>query len=544
MLQALLDFVNISAFIPLIGLVAEPNFIFHFKLLPFQLNGLSKHELILIFTLVILIFSIIKFIAIHFITRKRASFAYQIAHHLSSIILTRQLSLDYGLSTKFDFGNEVNRTANIPLTFANNIIVAMATLFSELLIGLLIVSVLAIFNFQLLISLLLLLTPLLLIYTFNRRRIKQLNKEMKEKYPLSFKYSLQVLQGWLEIRTAQKEKYFLSQFKKVNNDLTHVFASEHTLQISSTRLTELFASVVICAIVFWTVAFQREVENTVVVLSVYAVAGFRLLPSINRILNSFIQIKSHEYLFDELKDIGCEAKHENKISVQSSLRNNIFLDSISFSFPQRSVLIENLSLKITRGDKIVITGKSGGGKTSLLLIILGMLRPISGKIYLDNQVVDDKILNSYQMLFSYVPQDPYILDESINENIAFGIDKSKIESTRLNEVLRQVDLLDFVNQLPLKGDTLVGERGVSLSGGQRQRIALARALYADREILILDEVTNQLDKETETEILNTMIKIASQNKTIILVTHQEQLQLKFNKILKLEDGKLMEIKKN
>jgi ABC-type bacteriocin/lantibiotic exporter with double-glycine peptidase domain len=349
------------------------------------------------------------------------------------------------------------------------------------------------------------------------------------------------MEGWMEIKTGLKEKYFVDRFKKTSSELADTFATDHTLQILASRLTDLFATIIICVIVFWSVYFQTNYQQTLILLAVYVGASFRLLPSINRILNSLIQIKSHEHLLTNLKMKDSVKSIPSEDQAQSNFQNEISLESVSFSYPQRSILFEELSFRIKKGEKIAITGRSGGGKTSLLLLLLGILRPSKGKISIDDRLVTD--LRNYQSLFSYVSQSPYVLDASIKENVAFGISSERIDREKVLRSLKQVDLQEFVEHLPLQEDTQLGERGILLSGGQRQRLALARALYADREVLILDEVTNQLDRETEEEVIQSLQKIVQMNRTLIMVTHHQQLLSIFDRIVKLENGKLVELSK-
>jgi ABC-type bacteriocin/lantibiotic exporter with double-glycine peptidase domain len=305
-------------------------------------------------------------------------------------------------------------------------------------------------------------------------------------------------------------------------------------------MTELFAGMIICFIIFWTLFVEVRYEQTLLLLAVYVGASFRLLPSINRILNSLVQIRSHQYVLSELQprnDLKVSKADINAIPFQ----DRIVLEGISFSFSNRPSLFQNLNLEIRKGEKVAIVGKSGSGKSSLLLILLGILKATEGKIRLDSTAIAEGNRANYQCLFSYVSQNPYLFDGTIRQNVAFGLGTEKIDQERVKQALEQVDLADFVAQLPEKENTHIYEKGVTLSGGQRQRIALARAIYSNREILILDEVTNQLDQQTEAKVIESLQRITAENKTIIMVTHHPKLLPLFDLVLKLEDGKLSEV---
>ena len=542
-LQAFLDFLNITAFFPLLALISKPDAFTTLSWLQPYIANYSHSELILLLTAAILIFTTLKSLIVWKITVTNSNFVYDVAHDISLRVIASQLRSGYLQYIQSDFSKEMSRASNLPLAFANNIIISLTTLVSEGIVSMLIVIGIAFVNFKLVLSLLFILIPLGLIYMLNRKKIKKISDEIKVKYPESIKYALQTTEAWSEIRTNQKETYFFNRFKNVSHKLAKVFSSDHTTQVFSSRLIELFTTLITCSIIFWSVISQQEYQNTLLLLAIYVGASFRLLPSINRILNALLQIKGHEFLLDELKSAEAPqgfVGNSNNIT-KMYFEESILLDNISFSYPGREPLFNGIQLKIKKGEKVALIGKSGDGKTSLLLILLGILRASSGKVVVDNEELADNTNPQYGSLFSYISQQPYILDASIKENVAFGIQADEIDLNRLYEALHQAELFTLVESLPERIETQIGEKGIRLSGGQRQRLAIARALYTNREILVLDEVTNQLDKETEAEIIKTLQKIAQQNKTILMVTHHRELLPLFDRVLKLENGKLADV---
>ena len=542
-LQAFLDFLNITAFFPLLALISKPDAFTTLSWLQPYIANYSHSELILLLTAAILIFTTLKSLIVWKITVTNSNFVYDVAHDISLRVIASQLRSGYLQYIQSDFSKEISRASNLPLAFANNIIISLTTLVSEGIVSMLIVIGIAFVNFKLVLSLLFILIPLGLIYMLNRKKIKKISDEIKVKYPESIKYALQTTEAWSEIKTNQKETYFFNRFKNVSHKLAKVFSSDHTTQVFSSRLIELFTTLITCSIIFWSVISQQEYQNTLLLLAIYVGASFRLLPSINRILNALLQIKGHEFLLDELKSAEASqgfVGNSNNVT-KMYFEESILLDNISFSYPGREPLFNSIQLKIKKGEKVALIGKSGDGKTSLLLILLGILRASSGKVVVDNKELADNTNPQYGSLFSYISQQPYILDASIKENVAFGIQADEIDLNRLYEALHQAELFTLVESLPERIETQIGEKGIRLSGGQRQRLAIARALYTNREILVLDEVTNQLDKETEAEIIKTLQKIAQQNKTILMVTHHHELLPLFDRVLKLENGKLADV---
>jgi ABC-type multidrug transport system fused ATPase/permease subunit len=312
-------------------------------------------------------------------------------------------------------------------------------------------------------------------------------------------------------------------------------------QTSGTRLTEIIVAFIICALIAYTALTSQNNQQTFLLLGIYAGASFRMLPSLNRMLNAQMQIKSHEYLFQELNSVRDFKIFQNQKEEPSfRFEKTIELQNITFQYPAGAKVLDHASLTINKGDKIALVGKSGSGKTTVLLLILHFLKG-EGKIRVDGREIHDENLSAWRRTCSYVPQNPYMLDATIMENIAFGLSSADINVERIRELIRDLDLQEMLDQLPEGLSTQIGERGIKLSGGQRQRIAIARALYGGAEVLLFDEITNQLDARTEMEIIHTLEKVAHQKKTILMITHHDHLLKEFGRILSLENGVISEM---
>ena len=194
-----------------------------------------------------------------------------------------------------------------------------------------------------------------------------------------------------------------------------------------------------------------------------------------------------------------------------------------------------INMLLDRKELAKVSGRPG--KTTLISIIVGLIKQTSGELFIDNKLLENKNLISWKSKIGYVPQDVYLIDDSIKSNIALGIRKDKIDNEKIDNALKQSQLMTFVNSLPKKEDTNVGERGVQLSGGQRQRIGIARALYNNSEILVLDEATSALDQQTELDFIKAVNNIKG-NKTILIITHRLSTIENCDKIYNLERGEL------
>jgi ABC-type multidrug transport system fused ATPase/permease subunit len=218
------------------------------------------------------------------------------------------------------------------------------------------------------------------------------------------------------------------------------------------------------------------------------------------------------------------------------MKQSIGLIDITFGYPGQPLLLQKATLTVQRGQCIAITGNSGEGKTTILHLLMRFLEPFEGKILCDGQRVSE--FGSWGGQICYVPQNPFLLNASIAENIAFGIPADAIDRKKVNELLEIMHLSDLVAGLPAGMDSVIGEQGSRVSGGQRQRLAIARALYHNAGILLLDEVTNQVQPRLELEILEVLSSLALSGKTIITVTHKLSFPDRFDAVYRLENRKL------
>lgn len=542
-INALLDFFSLASFLPIIFLVVDPGFVQSNKYCRrlyevFAFTTTPKFTIAI--TLTVLAFIVFKNVISGWIARAKANYCFTLGSDLSHRMLSRYIEISYLKFTHADFSQEVNRIANLPLAFANNIVMPLANLLSEGCLFLALLGCVAWYDIRVFGFLTIVLIPMGLIYFAKRRFLSQISLDLKRKYPLTLKYALQVVEGLIEIKSFAKESFFKRRFKEASRDLSTTFSIDHINQTSATRLTETAAAMIICALIIYSLSSFHGYQQTVLLLGIYAGAGFRMIPSINRILGALFQIKSHQYLFEELREIPEPPKLIDTHTAPLTFEGRFELRDISYQYPGGANILDRMSLTIIKGDKIALVGRSGAGKTSLLLIVLGFLKATEGQILVDGTVIHDENLHGLKQLFSYVPQNPYILDGTIAQNIAFGIPDEEIDLKKIRQLVSDLDLEGMVKQFPDELFTYVGEKGIKLSGGQRQRIAIARALYRNAEILLFDEVTNQLDVGTEEEVIATLEKVSRQSKTIIMVTHHDHLIDHFERLFTLENGKIQE----
>ena len=280
-------------------------------------------------------------------------------------------------------------------------------------------------------------------------------------------------------------------------------------------------------------------DDIITNIGVYSIAAFRIFPSITKIVHSFQQINflkpSIEKVLPNLKFNELRLTKKINMSNKINFNESVSFKNVSYTYPsKKDRVIDNLSFEINKGDFIGIIGKSGVGKSTILDLLMGLIKPHSGEITSDKKKIHLNI-NDWKRNIGYVSQSTTLLDESIKNNIAFGIPENEIDNSRVLKSAKNAQLLNFIESLDNKFETNVGERGVSLSGGQAQRIGIARELYREPTLLLLDEATSSLDSDTEKEFLS-CLKTLNKDMTILFVSHKTKALSECNKIINLDQN--------
>ena len=325
------------------------------------------------------------------------------------------------------------------------------------------------------------------------------------------------------------EKFKIASVAFANSNITNATLA----QVPRLFLEAIGFSLIALIIIYLVFKYQQDVSGALPILSMFVLGLYRLMPSVNRIMSAYNQIlfrlKSLEIIHNDLlyepEELGDE---------EIEFKEKITLKNLSFEYEKNKPILKDINLTIKKGEKIGIIGESGSGKSTLVDLIMGLYKPTNGKIFVDNVELNEKNVKSWRKKIGYIPQDMYLFDGSIAENVAFG---EKVDEERIKEVLKMANLLDFLEKHHQGIYTRVGERGIKLSGGQKQRVLIARALYSNPEVLILDEATSALDTKTEEKIMKELYKTAK-NKTMIIIAHRLSTLNECDRIVKIEDGKI------
>jgi len=349
---------------------------------------------------------------------------------------------------------------------------------------------------------------------------------------------LQNAVGYLpEIIIYNLRSFFLKTLSKISKEIATSGANIRTVGMYPKIYLETFIIIFVVFLIYFSELSERSIETNISYLAILAFGAQKCLPLINNIYSLGISIKSNlpsVNSFLSILDGGTrEEISEQNIKVLK-FEKNIQLKNISFQYNKNSSnIINNLNLNLIKGQKIVIKGQTGSGKSTLANIISGLLKPSEGQIFVDNILIDNKNLISWQKNIAIVPQTVFLNDATIVENIAIAQDINTINLERVKSSVKLAQIDKFIESLPNKLNERVGERGVRLSGGQRQRIGIARALYRNAKIIILDEPTNALDLETEKLVLDSITKLGSEI-TLLMISHSDNSLDYFDKIIDLD----------
>ncbi|EDZ62444.1 wlab protein [Sulfurimonas gotlandica GD1] len=411
---------------------------------------------------------------------------------------------------------------------------AFLIIFGEIFVMLLIYSMMLYVSYKitLVLTILLLLNAILLIKTISKK-IKQTGKLRASIQKKFYEIINKTFGNFKLIKLQNNDEKIINEFSSASSE----FANANIIYATLGHFPRLFLEaigfgIIVSIITFFIWENQTDIKSILPVISMFVLALYRLMPSVNRIMTSYNQILFHHKSLDIIHNdlvYDSELLGNKKID----LNYNIKLENIKFEYNIKKPILKNININIIKNDKIAFIGESGSGKSTLVDIIMGLHKPVQGNILIDDVVLSDDNIKDWRSKIGYIPQNVYLFDGTVAENIVFG---REYKEKRILEVLKQANIYEYI--LSYDGlDTLVGEGGVMLSGGQKQRIAIARALYDNPEILVLDEATSALDSETESKIMDEIYNI-SEDKTLIIIAHRLSTIERCEKIYKIRDGEI------
>ncbi|MAU58439.1 MAG: hypothetical protein CMC33_02120 [Flavobacteriaceae bacterium] len=500
------------------------------------------------YTILLIIFTYtIKFIFTLIIIIKKNKILYGYYKKFSNRLMNIYLNTSYSNSIKTKMYKKINTLGGEVENFVSTLIDAIVVIVLESITIVLIFGFLfymypkeTLFIFLFLIFF----CPVIIFFYLNRMKLYA-NERLTNFNKLQKKI-LEGLNGFRDIKINNKENFFLSRFNKNVSLVSKSLYKIANVMSTPRYLIEFMAILILLVVMLINLNTFDQNSNNIVFLGLFAGAALRLLPSINRFVVYLNNLKYAVPILDQIiQDIKDNTPEEIEKNSQNIFSDNkkIKFQNVFFDYNENNnkenFILQNVNFEINSKEFIGIFGNTGSGKSTLIDILSGLLKPSSGTIFSDNADINHAV-HSWRNNIAYVSQFTYLLNDTIEKNIAFGHNEENIDVNRLKKSMKDSVIYDFVNNLPQKEKTIIGENGKTLSGGQIQRMGIARAFYKNSSILIFDESTNSLDLDTEKEFMS-ILKEIKRSKTIIFVTHKLELLDNCDKIFKIESNKLKQI---
>ena len=547
--MALLDVIGIASVLPFIAVLSNPELIETSAALNYLyqassiLGVVSNKQFMLVLGVAVFLLLIISLILRSFTAYAQVRYALMREYSIGARLIRGYLHKHYGWFLNRNSADLHKTILSGVSEIINETIIPGINLVVHSIVTLTILTLLFVVNYKLALAILLIFAISYgTIFFFMKNILLKMGSDRLQANEDRFIAVNEAFGAIKEVKVGRLEKVFVDRFSKP----AKIYASRQSMAVAISAVPRYFIEGIAFGgmILLILVLMMRGdmFSNILPIIVLYTFAGYRLIPSLQQIYVAFTQLRFSSATLDsmhkDLKNFSSLEVTSNTIT-NMQLSKSITLANISFDYPDsKKSSLKNINLFIPAFKKVGIIGATGSGKTTLIDIILGLLDPKQGTLSVDGNIINFKNKQSWQKSIGYVPQQNYLVDNSIAANIAFGIDLKNINHKSVEQAAKIANLHDFVmNELPNNYNTIVGERGVRLSGGQRQRIAIARALYRKPQVLILDEATSALDGLTEQTVMEAMHNLKNKI-TTVLVTHRLSAVKNCDIIFVLEQGEL------
>lgn len=545
-ISSLLETIGISIILPFVSAIIAPSKLYEIHFINKFVNNfsLSNNQLIIILGVLIIAIYIVKNLFLLLSDYICLLFENELQKDFSLLIYSSYIYKSYEDVSNTNSAEVIRGIGND----VSSLYYIMQSIFkiSSGALTIILISILLLFTSIKLSLVIVLLSFIVILFNFFvlKSRMSACGKSYNDSMFNANKTALQGLNGLKEIIILNRQDNFISYYKKHVEDLRKEQVKYRFYQAIPLRVIESIFVFGIVLFAIYNILVGVTADIFIPELSLFAVSAMRAIPIVISISNNSTNVLYYYPSFNNaynsiiksrayLKDISSKSKSDSVIR----LHNNISLSNVNWKYKNaEKFTLMDVNLTINKGDVVGIIGASGSGKSTLVDIIIGLLHVTQGSVIVDGNSIMDS-LSSWTNNIGYVPQNVYLLDDTIRNNITFGESNDRIDDDKIWKSLEQVNLKSFVENLPDKLDTLVGERGSRLSGGQSQRIDIARVLYNNPEVIVLDEATSALDNDTEKEIIDTIYEL-SHDKTVIIISHRLSSLKYCNKIFRVKNNKV------
>jgi ATP-binding cassette, subfamily B, bacterial PglK len=534
--QALFQVIGITSIFPFLAIAADPERIrrSHFGTRFLELFPPMENRQLLLVAGIIAIVALLLSNAVNLLSEyARTRYAQNFAHWLRVRLLRRIASQPYTYFLQRNSGDLLKKVMGDVMNYAGGVLLPLLDTVARVLTAVLLLATLFLVQPVIALSAAVILGGFYgVTFQLLARKRREVDENLKTHVAGSYREAHQMLGGIKPVKVHRAEEHFLARFAGHSAIMARMYARTPVFASSTRYFVEPLAFGGLVVAVLLLAARGRDFSDILPNLGVMALAGYRLLPSLQLLYSQLTQVSSMRHAVDEVYDEFVAAETDKSVPRAISTEhvaparpfpwdNAITLCDVSYRYPGGSrSAVKGLSLIIPKNSSLGVIGPTGSGKSTLVDLLLGLYLPTAGDILIDGQLLTPALLPSWQASIGYVPQDIFLIDDTIARNIAFGLPDEKIDQARLREACALAQVLEFIEaELPDRFDTRVGERGIRLSGGQRQRIGLARALYHRPSLLILDEATSALDIATEAKLLEALRSLTGKI-TMVVAAHR------------------------
>lgn len=546
--MALLQVLGIASILPFMQLAAEPEAIQTNKWLNWAYTtfGFESSRQMLIYTGIgVLTLLTLGNAFSAFTTWLQHKFAWDVAHQMATRLLRTYLSRPYRFFLTRNSSDLLNNTLVEVVQVTRGVLLPLTELAARTLVILVIFLLLVLVDPMLaFIVLAVLLAAYGIVYVGVRKLLERLGKARLEANERLFKSLNEVLTGIKIFRVYGAQNFFYRRFEQASEKLIKIHPKVVVITATPRYVIEILAFGSIIGLTIYLLVSNQNLQSALPMLSLYAVAGYRLLPALQAAFTAITKFRHSVPLLDKIHG-ELTAKYDDNYNIEESDSIPVFseqltLNNVSFHYEASSQnVLADINLEIPKGKTVAFVGATGSGKTTLIDLIVGLLEPKNGEVLIDQNQLKPSNASSWQKQIGYVPQDVFLFDDTILRNIAIGQEDNEVDTAQVENAAKLAQIHEFIaNELPNGYKTTIGERGIRMSGGQRQRMGLARALYRNPQVMIFDEATSALDGITENAVLEALETIADEL-TVFIIAHRLATVRHADCIFLLEAGKIV-----
>ena len=544
LISSLAELCTLAAVVPFLKIIVDPESIFDIEIINFIIFNYTpitdSSQLILPITLIFgtsaILSAFIRLITIYLNQILSARIGSDISYVCYSKILKRDFLQHSKSNSSFTLKVIINQ-----IDFTVIVIKFFLDLIASLLITSTIISTLFFANWKVAMAAVLFSSISYIQIGINsKKRLTNNSKIISNSLNMQIKNIQETLGSFREVILNNVQDKIVSKYVKIDKKRRLLQAENQTLSNFPKYILEGFGLMMIAIFSFFLIKNSNQTSNFISTIGLLTLGAQRLLPAAQKIYVSWTSIKANSASILDIKEVlDMKIESLNALNKNFSFNKNIKLKDVFFKYNKTdSYVLKNINLEVKKGDCIGIKGTTGSGKSTLLDIFLGLLKPYKGKVLVDDVDIKNNI-SVWRSLLSHVPQDIYLLDDTITKNIAFGLENSQIDFNRIKKVADLAHATEFIDKFPKKYETFVGEKGITLSGGQIQRIGIARALYLNKKILILDEATSALDRNTEKKVIDSILS-KSKDITILMIAHRLETLKYCDSVITIENGQIID----